>query len=132
MPQLFVCTGSNTLIDPKKYPVDDGVRDRATGFEGIVWAKYILAERPNAKIGILYQDDDFGSDHMGPFLAALGDKAKTMVVAQGELRRHRSDRHLADHLAARPPAPTRSCCSRKAAPRRRRFPWRAIRPGPTR
>ena len=50
--------------------------------ESAVIAKYILAERPNAKIGILYQDDDFGSDHLDPFVAALGDKAKTMVVAK--------------------------------------------------
>jgi branched-chain amino acid transport system substrate-binding protein len=41
-----------------------------------------LQERPNAKIGIFYQDDDFGSDHISGFMAALGDKAKTMVVAK--------------------------------------------------
>jgi branched-chain amino acid transport system substrate-binding protein len=81
VPQLFVFTGSNSLIDPKKYPWTMAVGS-SYGFEGIVWAKYILAERPNAKIGIFYQDDDFGSDHMGPFLATLGDKAKTMVVAK--------------------------------------------------
>ncbi len=81
MPQLFVFTGSNSLIDPKKFPWTVAVGS-SYGFEGIVWAKYILAARPNAKIGIFYQDDDFGSDHMGPFLATLGDKAKTMVVGK--------------------------------------------------
>jgi branched-chain amino acid transport system substrate-binding protein len=81
VPQLFVFTGSNSLIDPKKYPWTMGLQS-TYGLEGIVWAKYILAERPNAKIGIFYQDDDFGSDHMNPFLATLGDKAKTMVVAK--------------------------------------------------
>ena len=81
VPQLLVLTGSNSLINPKKYPytVASG---SSYGLEGIVWAKYILEVRPNAKIGIFYQDDDFGSDHMGPFLATLGDKAKTMVVAK--------------------------------------------------
>jgi ABC-type branched-subunit amino acid transport system substrate-binding protein len=81
VPQLFPFTGSNTLIDPKKFPYTVALGS-SYGLEGVVFAKYILAERPNAKIGILYQDDDFGSDHMGPFLATLGDKAKTMVVAK--------------------------------------------------
>ncbi len=81
VPQLFVFTGSNSLINPKKYPYTVAVGS-SYGFEGIVWAKYILATRPAAKIGILYQQDDFGSDHMGPFLATLGDKAQTMVVAK--------------------------------------------------
>ena len=81
VPQLFVTTGSNSLIDPKKYPWTMGFQS-SYALESIVFAKYILAERPNAKIGILYQDDDFGTDRIGPFLAALGAKAKTMVVAQ--------------------------------------------------
>ena len=81
VPQLFVLTGSNSLIDPKKYPWTMGLQS-SYGLEGVAWAKYILAERPNAKIGIFYQDDDFGSDHMDPFLATLGDKAKTMVVGK--------------------------------------------------
>jgi ABC-type branched-subunit amino acid transport system substrate-binding protein len=81
VPQLFTFTGSNTLIDPKKYPWTMGFQ-ASYALESTVFAKYILAERPNAKIGILYQDDDFGSDHMEPFLAALGDKANTMVVAK--------------------------------------------------
>ena len=81
VPQLFVTTGSTSLIDPKKYPWTMGFQS-SYAIESTVFAKYILAERPNAKIGILYQDDDFGSDHMDPFLAALGDKAKTMVVAK--------------------------------------------------
>src|SRR6185437_14280026 len=81
IPQLFVLTGSNSLINPKKFPYTIATGS-SYGFEGIIWAKYILATRPNAKIGILYQDDDFGNDHMGPFLATLGDKAKTMVVGK--------------------------------------------------
>jgi branched-chain amino acid transport system substrate-binding protein len=81
IPQLFVLTGSNSLINPKKYPYTVATGS-SYGFEGTIWAKYILAERPNAKVGILYQDDDFGKDHMGPFLATLGDKAKTMVVGK--------------------------------------------------
>lgn len=81
IPQLFVLTGSNSLIDPKKYPYTVATGS-SYGFEGLVWAKYILATKPNAKIGIFYQDDDFGSDHITGFMAALGDKAKTMVVGK--------------------------------------------------
>jgi branched-chain amino acid transport system substrate-binding protein len=81
VPQLFVTTGSNSLIDPKKYPWTMGFQS-SYALESTVFAKYILAERPNAKIGILYQDDDFGSDHLDPFVATLGDKAKTMIVAK--------------------------------------------------
>ena len=81
VPQLFVTTGSTSLIDPKKYPWTMGLQP-SYAIESTVFAKYILAEKPNAKIGILYQDDDFGSDHLAPFLAALGDRAKTMIVAQ--------------------------------------------------
>ena len=81
VPQLFVTTGSNSLIDPKHYPWTMGFQ-ASYAAESTVFAKYILAERPNARIGILYQDDDFGGDHLDPFLATLGDKAATMVVAK--------------------------------------------------
>lgn len=81
VPQLFVTTGSTSLIDPKKYPWTMGFQSSYAA-ESRVIAKYILTEKPKAKIGILYQDDDFGADHLQPFLAALGDKAATMVVAK--------------------------------------------------
>jgi len=81
VPQLFVTTGSYSLIDPKKYPWTMGFQSSYAA-ESRVIARYILTEKPNAKIGILYQDDDFGTDHLNPFLEALGDKAKTMVVAK--------------------------------------------------
>ena len=82
VPQLFVTTGSNSLIDhPDKYPYTMGfVGSYST--ESRVFARYILDNHPNAKIGILYQDDDFGHDYMDPFIAALGDKGSKMVVAK--------------------------------------------------
>jgi ABC-type branched-subunit amino acid transport system substrate-binding protein len=81
IPQLFVLTGSNSLIDPKKYPYTVATGS-SYGFEGLIWAKYILQEKPNAKIGIFYQDDDFGTDHISGFMAALGEKNKGMVVGK--------------------------------------------------
>jgi branched-chain amino acid transport system substrate-binding protein len=81
IPQLFVTTGSNSLVDPKKFPWTMGF-GASYALESRVFARYILAAHPNARIGILYQQDDFGSDHMTPFLAALGDQAARMVVAK--------------------------------------------------
>ena len=81
VPQLFVTTGSTSLINPQKYPWTMGFAV-SYALESRVFARYLLANRPHAKIGILYQDDDFGADHMDPFLATLGDKAATMVVAK--------------------------------------------------
>jgi branched-chain amino acid transport system substrate-binding protein len=81
VPQLFITTGANSLINPKKYPWTMGFQ-ASYALESIVFAKYILAERPNARIGILYQADDFGNSRIGPFLATLGPKAGEMVVAK--------------------------------------------------
>ena len=81
VPQLFVTTGSNTLIDPKRFPYTMGFQP-SYRTEATVFAHYILTEHPDAKIGILYQDDDFGTDHLEPFLRALGPKAATMVVSK--------------------------------------------------
>lgn len=81
IPQIFVTTGSNTLVNPKKYPWTMGFA-ASYALESRVFAKYLLTEHPNAKVGVLYQQDDFGSDHLDPFLAALGDKAEAMVVAR--------------------------------------------------
>ncbi len=81
VPQLFITTGSNSLIDPKRFPYTMGFQP-GYSTEATIFAKYLLAEHPNAKIGILYQGDDFGSDHMDPFLKTLGPKAATMVVAK--------------------------------------------------
>jgi branched-chain amino acid transport system substrate-binding protein len=81
VPQLFVVTGASSVVDPKKYPwTMAGIPSYAA--EGRIFAKYILAEKPNAKIAILYQDDDFGADHLNAFLGQLGDRASKMVVAK--------------------------------------------------
>lgn len=81
VPQLFLVTGASSVVDPKKYPwTMAGIPSYAA--EGRIFAKYILAEKPEAKIAILYQDDDFGRDHLDAFLGQLGDRASKMVVAK--------------------------------------------------
>jgi ABC-type branched-subunit amino acid transport system substrate-binding protein len=81
VPQLFLVTGASAVIDPQRFPwTMVGLPSYAA--EARIFAKYLLAEKPDAKIGILYQDDDFGRDHLDGFLAELGDRAAKMVVAK--------------------------------------------------
>jgi branched-chain amino acid transport system substrate-binding protein len=80
IPQLFLVTGASSVVDPKRYPwTMAGIPSYAA--EGRIFAKYVLAEKPDAKIGILY-DDDFGRDHLDAFVGELGDRASKMVVGK--------------------------------------------------
>ena len=81
MPQLFVATGATKWGDPKNFPWTMGWQPNYQG-EGKIYAQHLLETKPNAKIGILYQNDDYGKDYLKGFLDGLGDKAKTMVVKQ--------------------------------------------------
>ena len=81
IPQLFLVSGASSVVDPKRYPwTMAGIPSYAA--EGRIFAKYILEEKPDAKIAILYQDDDFGRDHLDAFVGELGEKASKMVVAK--------------------------------------------------
>lgn len=81
VPQLFLVSGASSVVDPKRYPwTMAGIPSYAA--EGRIFAKYILEEKPDAKIAILYQDDDFGRDHLDAFVGELGEKASKMVVAK--------------------------------------------------
>lgn len=81
IPQLFLVTGASSVVDPKRYPwTMAGIPSYAA--EGRIFAKYIMTEKPDAKIAILYQDDDFGRDHLDAFVGELGEKASKMVVAK--------------------------------------------------
>ena len=79
VPQLFVFTGASTWgADYDKYPYTLGWQpDYIT--EAIVYAKYIVANAPNSKIGILYQNDAFGQDGWKGFKTALADKVSMVV-----------------------------------------------------
>jgi ABC-type branched-subunit amino acid transport system substrate-binding protein len=81
VPQLFVATGATLWGDPKNFPWTMGWQPNYQG-EGKIYAQHILENKPNAKIGILMQNDDYGRDYLKGFLDGLGDKAKTMVVKQ--------------------------------------------------
>src|SRR5690606_1114257 len=81
VPQLFVATGASKWNDPQHFHWTMGWQP--TYFdEAVIYARHVLKEKPDAKIGILYQNDDFGKDYLHGFKEGLGDKYGKMVVAE--------------------------------------------------
>jgi branched-chain amino acid transport system substrate-binding protein len=81
VPQLNVATGATKWNDPKNFKWTMGWQPNYQT-EGRIYAKHILATKPNAKIGILFQNDDYGKDYLKGMEDGLGDKAKTMIVSK--------------------------------------------------
>lgn len=81
VPQLFVATGAAKWNDPKNFPWTMGWQPNYHT-EGKIYAQHILKTKPDAKIGILYQNDDFGKDYVSGVHEGLGDKAKSMIVSE--------------------------------------------------
>ena len=79
IPQLFVNTGATRFGDPKAFPWTMGWQPTYQA-EGRMYARHILQTRPNAKIGVLMQNDDFGKDYYKGLVDGLGDKAKAMIA----------------------------------------------------
>ena len=81
VPQLFVATGATKWNDPKDFPWTMGWQPNYQS-ETQIYAKHILKEKPNAKIGILYQNDDYGKDYLKGFKDGLGAKGASLIVAE--------------------------------------------------
>jgi ABC-type branched-subunit amino acid transport system substrate-binding protein len=81
VPQLFAATGASKFTDPKNFPWTLAFNPNYF-VEGRIYGQYILKEYPNAKVGVLYQNDDLGKDYLNGIKAGLGDKAATMIVAE--------------------------------------------------
>lgn len=81
VPQLFVSSGASKWDDPKNFPWSMGWNP-SNNVEGTIFAKHILQTKPDAKIGILYQNDDYGKDSVQGFKKGLGEKAAKMIVAE--------------------------------------------------
>jgi len=81
VPQLFVATGATKWNDPAGNPWTMGWQPNYQT-ETTIYAKHILKEKPNAKIAVLYQNDDYGKDYLKGLKDGLGDKAKSMIVAE--------------------------------------------------
>ncbi len=81
VPQLFAATGASKFTDPKNFPWTMGYNPNYF-VEGRIYGQYILKEHPNAKIGVLFQNDDLGKDYLNGIKAGLGDKAAKMIVTE--------------------------------------------------
>jgi len=80
VPLLFIAAGSSAFNDPKHFPYTMGWQP-ALNNEAAFYAKHLLKTAPNAKIGVLYQHDDFGKDLLNGLRQGLGDKADKLIVS---------------------------------------------------
>jgi ABC-type branched-subunit amino acid transport system substrate-binding protein len=81
VPHLLLLTGATKWNDPKANPWSMSFYpDYAS--EARVYARHLMASKPNAKVAVLYQNDDYGRDYLNGFKEALGARAKAMIVAE--------------------------------------------------
>jgi ABC-type branched-subunit amino acid transport system substrate-binding protein len=81
VPQLFVATGATKWNDPKDYPWTMGWQPNYQS-ETQIYAKWLLKNKPDAKIAVLFQNDDYGKDYLKGLKDGLGAKAASMIVAE--------------------------------------------------
>jgi branched-chain amino acid transport system substrate-binding protein len=81
VPQLFVATGATKWGDPKGHPWTMGFQPNYQ-IEGKIYAHYLLKNIPNAKVGVLYQNDDYGKDYLKGFKDGLGEAAKKVIIME--------------------------------------------------
>jgi branched-chain amino acid transport system substrate-binding protein len=81
IPHIFVNTGATKWGDPKNFPWTMGF-NLSYQAESRIYAKYILDKKPDAKIAILYQNDDYGKDYVKGLKDGLGENAQKMIVAE--------------------------------------------------
>ena len=81
VPQLFVATGATKWNDPQNFPWTMGWQPNYQS-EARIYAKYLLKEKPGARIAVLYQNDDYGKDYLKGLKDGLGAKAASMIVAE--------------------------------------------------
>ena len=81
VPHLFLATGATKWNDPKNFPWTMGWQPNYQT-ETRIYAAQILKNTPNAKIAVLYQNDDYGKDYLKGLEDGLGDKAKSMIVSK--------------------------------------------------
>ncbi len=81
VPQLFVSSGAAKWNDPKNFPWTMGFTP-SYETEGYIYARHVLQKRPDAKVAIFFQNDDFGKDYLKGIKQGFGDKAASMIVAE--------------------------------------------------
>src|SRR5215475_13277244 len=81
VPQLFVATGASKWNDPKSFPWTMGFQP-SYRVEARIFAKYILKNKPDAKVAVFYANDDFGKDYVAGIKEIFGAKASSLIVAE--------------------------------------------------
>jgi ABC-type branched-subunit amino acid transport system substrate-binding protein len=81
VPQLFVSSGASKFEDPRHFPWTMGWLP-SYYTEARVYARYILQHHANARIGVLYQNDDFGKDYLHGLHDGLGERGRRLIVAE--------------------------------------------------
>jgi branched-chain amino acid transport system substrate-binding protein len=81
VPQVLIATGVSHWNDPKQFPWTVPFLPLYTTY-GAAFANYVLQNKPDAKIALLYQNDDYGKDYIAGFKQGLGGRAAKMVVAE--------------------------------------------------
>ncbi|WP_456621793.1 MULTISPECIES: ABC transporter substrate-binding protein [unclassified Bradyrhizobium] len=100
VPQLFVASGASKWNDPKQYPWTMGWQPSYVS-EARIYAKYIMKEKPDARIAVLYQNDDFGKDYLKGLKDGLGARASMIVLADSyETSEPAVDEHVVKLKAA--------------------------------
>ncbi len=102
VPQLFLATGATKWNDPKNFPWTMGYLPSYQS-EGRIYAQYLMKEKAGAKVGVLYQNDDFGKDYLKGLRDGFGDKASSIVIEDSyELTEPTVDSHIVKIKAANP------------------------------
>jgi branched-chain amino acid transport system substrate-binding protein len=102
VPQLFVATGATKWNDAKDFPWTIGWQPSYQS-EAQIYAKFLLKEKPDAKIAILYQNDDFGKDYLKGTKDGLGAKASQIILEESyEVSEPTIDSHIVKIKAANP------------------------------
>src|ERR1700734_1100458 len=82
VPQLFVATGATKWNDPKDFPWTMGWQPSYQS-EARIYAKYLIRQKPDARIAVLYQNDDFGKDYLKGLKDGLGAKTSMIIAEEG-------------------------------------------------
>ena len=102
VPQLFLATGATKWNDPKNFPWTMGYLPSYQS-EGRIYAQYLMKEKAGAKVGVLYQNDDFGKDYLKGLRDGFGDKTSAIVIEDSyELTEPTVDSHIVKIKAANP------------------------------
>ncbi|MDI4235264.1 ABC transporter substrate-binding protein [Bradyrhizobium sp. Arg237L] len=103
IPQLFVATGATKWNDPKNFPWTIGWQPSYQS-EAHIYAKWLMKEKPDAKVAILYQNDDFGKDYLKGTKDGLGAKGASMIILEEsyEISEPTIDSHIVKIKAANP------------------------------